>query len=402
MAFFAWLSSRLDHLVRPEVHIYHRSPSAFHVCGLTGLALAIGLAMTLVWHGGLSPWVMGLVILAAMGTFLALAMATKIATGRENLVYYYHEIAVLTVAAVLLWLLRQPVLAYLDATILGVGMFLACGRVGCLMVGCCHGRPHAWGVCYRPEHAEAGFPDYLVGVRLFPIQAIESAWVLGVVAVGSALVWSGQPPGTALAWYVVMYDLGRFSFEFMRGDAARPYWGGFSEAQWISVALMAGVVAAEAAGVLPFHAWHAAVAGLLLLSMLVLWLRRRSAACMAFRLRHPRHVEEMGVALHSVPRLTVDAASPDPDGAAFDFGCRCTSLGVQLSASCIQDASGPVQHYAFSFAHGVMPPTVAQVVAELITQLRPASGQSELVAGQHGVYHLLVHAGPDTVPEVHC
>ena len=30
---------------------------------------------------------------------------------------------------------------YLDATALGLGAFLACGRVGCTLAGCCHGRP---------------------------------------------------------------------------------------------------------------------------------------------------------------------------------------------------------------------------------------------------------------------
>ena len=70
-------------------------------------------------------------------------------TGEERIIYYRHEIAVMVVAALLLWLLRQPLLPYLDVTILGIGMFLTCGRMGCFMVGCCHGRPHDWGVCYR-------------------------------------------------------------------------------------------------------------------------------------------------------------------------------------------------------------------------------------------------------------
>lgn len=87
-------------------------------------------------------------VMAASFTFLALAMAAKIVPGKETLVYYQHEIAVMITATFLWRMLRQPVLCYLDVTILGVGLFLAFGRVGCLMVGCCHGRPSPWGVCY--------------------------------------------------------------------------------------------------------------------------------------------------------------------------------------------------------------------------------------------------------------
>lgn len=103
--------------------------------------------------------------------FLGMVMATKIITGEERLSYCDHEIVIMVVAALFLWLTHQPILFYLDITILGIGTFLFCGRIGCLMVGCCHGRPYHWGVCYRPEHAAVGFPPYYVGVRLFPIQA---------------------------------------------------------------------------------------------------------------------------------------------------------------------------------------------------------------------------------------
>src|SRR5205814_352454 len=151
---------------------------------------------------------------------------------------------------------HRPVLPYLDVTILGIGAFLACGRVGCLMVGCCHGRPSAWGICYRDEHVGEGFAPYLIGVRLFPIQAIESLWVLLVVIVGAMFVLEGRPPGTALAWLTIAYGAARFGFEFARGGADRPYTLGFSQAQWLSLWLMLALIAAEVAGRIAFAAWH--------------------------------------------------------------------------------------------------------------------------------------------------
>jgi hypothetical protein len=187
------INHSLDQFVRPNIYLLRKSRSAFQVCGYTGLALSILLAMSLVLWRGLSPLVMVVIILAAVLTFFGLALATKIVTGEESLIYYHHEIAVMSVVTVVLWLLGQPILAYLDVTLLGIGAFLVCGRIGCLMVGCCHGRPHRWGVCYRAQHATAGFPAYYVGIRLFPIQAVESLWVFFVVCTGTLLVLSGQP-----------------------------------------------------------------------------------------------------------------------------------------------------------------------------------------------------------------
>ena len=369
----------LDQLVRPEIRLGHHSRSAFQVCGYTGLGLAVVLAMTLVAQRGLSPWVMGALILAAMGTFLSLALATKILSGGENLVYYHHEIAVILVTTGLLWLLRQPVLPYLDITILGVGMFLVCGRIGCLMVGCCHGRPHAWGVCYGPAHAATGFESYLVGVRLFPVQAVESLWTLAITLVGAGLVWTGQPAGAALAWYIVMYDLGRFALEFLRGDAARPYHGVLSEAQWISLLLMLVVVAAEWRGVLPLHAWHGIVAGGLILTMVALVRRQRAGGTVNDQLLRASHIQEVA-----------EAIVPSPDEPAIHV--RRTSLGIHISVGQINTGAEAVVHYALSSAPQGLNAETAGRLAALIAQLRHSGQPAELIQGGQGVYHLLVHS----------
>src|SRR5262249_44798666 len=165
--------SNLSKLIRTEFRLFNRSLPAFQVYGCTGLGLAIVVAMSLVRYVGLSPPVMALIVTTAVPAFLGLVMATKIITGEERIIYYHHEIAVMLAAAALLWAASQPILPYLDITILGIGAFLACGRIGCLMVGCCHGRPSGWGIRYTPDHAAAGFTDYYVGVVLFPIQLVE-------------------------------------------------------------------------------------------------------------------------------------------------------------------------------------------------------------------------------------
>jgi prolipoprotein diacylglyceryltransferase len=382
------LNRTLDRLVRPVIYRRGQSWSAFHVCGYTGLVLATWLAMGLALHQGLSFWLMFAIVLAAVLTFFGLARLTRLLRGGESLTYYHHELTILAVAAVLAWLSDQPILPYLDLTILAVGLFLACGRVGCLMVGCCHGRPSGWGVCYREEHAAAGFVRYLAGVRLFPVQALESVWVAIVVLIGTIQVLANHPPGTALAWVMVSYGSGRFLFEFLRGDVGRPYYRGFSEPQWTSLARVVLVVAAELGGILPWQAWHLGAAGLLGAVMVGVALSRRHRTGTRYRLTQPRHMRELAQVLE---RLSgpVPAATVSADG---NVRVLATSQGLQVSATRIQDRSGDLVHYVLSFREGTMDDSAAKTLAALILQLSRVTGPAEAVKGRRGIYHLTVPA----------
>src|ERR1700687_4537897 len=365
------------------------SSLTFQVCGCTGLALAIMLAMTLVGHDGLSQWVMVGIIGTAVATFLALVMATKIITGEERITYYHHEIAVIFTTAIFLWAIRRPLLPYLDATMLGVGLFHACGRIGCLMAGCCHGRPCRWGIRYREEHAAVGFPSYLVGVPLFPIQAVESLWVLGTVAAGTYFVWSGQQPGTALAWYVVTHGAGRFAFEFARGDADRPYWLGFSQPQWLSLVLTGGVVLAEMAGILPFSQWHLAAFASLVATVIAVSLKRRFQRTPTFRLLHPRHIQQVANAVKALCASGGHTIAP-PDKTFTVVAVASTSLGVQISGGQIDGGAERVYHYTLSSAGERMTERTARSLSGLIRRLNGKAGSDQLIAGAHGVFHLLI------------
>ncbi len=388
----------LDTLVRPEIQVFHRSWPSFRVCGYIGLACAILLTSGLTTYMGLSIRVMAGIVVAAVLTFLGLVMDTKIIVGEEQIVYYHHEVAVMIVTAVLLWLLHQPILPYLDVTILGIGMFLVCGRIGCLMVGCCHGRPHRWGVRYRAEHAAAGFTPYYVGIRLFPIQAVESLWVFCIVLVGMALALSSQPPGTALAWYVVSYDLGRFCFEFMRGDPERPYLWGFSEAQWISFVLVCVVVAAELSGFIAFQPWHIGAIVGLALTMIGVALHRRFQKTARHRLLHPHHVKQVAQAIEQASEWKPDASSnvpwtimPPRHFNPAEVRVAQTSLGIQISASQTRRGADCVYHYALSCRDGSMTEEAARTLADLMLLLTHASASNELVKGNQGVFHLVVY-----------
>lgn len=376
------VARRLEIHAQPRLMLFGRSVSSFHVCGVIGWIAGITLAFFLSAHQQLPLWVTGVLAVGSIATFLALVMAMKIATGEENIVYYHHEIAVVAVSALLLWALGAPVLPYLDAVFMGLGLFLACGRVGCLMVGCCHGRPHSWGVCYSHDHADAGFARHLVGVRLFPIQLVESLFVVGTVAAGMAMVLRGAAPGTALTFYSIAYGLARFSFEFFRGGRARPYWRGFSEAQWTTLGLMTATAAAELAGLLPLAWWHVGAAGALAAAMVFVGLGENRQRAL-FR---ARHIEQLA----ALAQAASERAGRDGAVAIGE-----TDLGLQLSASRVRQADGEREVLAFSSPGEPLPPRAASGLTRLLSRLRRAEGPAEVVTSSAGVVHLILPAPGD-------
>jgi Prolipoprotein diacylglyceryl transferase len=390
-----------DASVRPEIRVQGHAVSAFRICGCTGLAVAVVLTAALVRHDGLSMPALAAIALAAVAVFITLALAVKVITGIESLTYYHHQFAVLAAAAGLSACLGRPVLPYLDVTSLGVGAFLVFGRVGCLLVGCCHGKPSRWGPRYRTAHVEAGFPACYAGVRLLPVQLLEAAWVAIAVLVGTDLFLRGSTPGTTLGWYLMAYACGRFGLEFLRGDWGRPYLWGFSEAQWTSLILVAGVAVAGWAGRSPAWPWPSIAATLLAAIMAGLGLRRRATASVRHRLVRSDHFREVVEILRWLPA--------DPRAARDEQGIAVvsTSLGIRLSAGA--QASG-IRHYTVSSsAPGGLDERCAGILADLICRAgRPAAGREpagrefpghQLVAGAPGVFHILIDwPRPDLPP----
>lgn len=363
--------------VRPTLTLFGRRWSSFQICGAMGLLVGTSLAMFLATQSGSSRAVVGGLLAMGVLTFLALAMATKIITGRESLVYYHHEVAILSTSAVLLAAFDQPVLPYLDVTALGLGVFLAFGRCGCLMVGCCHGKPHSWGVRYGQQHATEGFPACYVGVRLFPVQALESITVAVIVAVGVVLVLRGDRAGAALSWYIVSYSTARIWLEELRGDRARPYWLRLSEAQWTSLLLIVSVMLAEWQGRLPFSRWHLVICAGAATSLLVIaWSRT-----IAHAIVHPRHASEIAEIVKS------------PSGTGRSVSVHRTSLSIGVSTESL--GGGGAMLYSLSRADRRLTLSEAHALARLIVNLVSRSGRrQELLRGNYGVFHVIVHRTP--------
>ncbi|MEW5928560.1 MAG: prolipoprotein diacylglyceryl transferase family protein, partial [Gemmatimonadota bacterium] len=154
-------------------------------------------------------------------------------TGRERLVLLEGAGLALAGAAATARVLGEPVLAYLDVLAPALALALAGGRTGCLLAGCCHGRPASVGIVYPEHHAGGGS---LAGVRLFPVQAVEAAGLLGIALAGLAAL-PRAAPGQVLAWFLAAYAVLRFGTEGLRGDR-RPHPLGLSAARWTCLAAL--------------------------------------------------------------------------------------------------------------------------------------------------------------------
>ena len=398
MEFRKALNQFLDQQVHTNIRMFRRSWCAFQFWLYTGWVLAIILAITLSFYLGMSPLIITLCAVAALLSCLILAMAIKIITGEEQYVFYQHAIAVVTAITTLLWLLGQPIIPYLALTVLGLCVVSTVGRLGCFMVGCCHGRPSRWGVRYRQEYADNGFPYYYVGVRLLPTQLLESLWFLVTTSFLILLLLSEKSPVKCFTWGIFAYSTGRFLIEFLRGDPERHYLGGFSEAQWTALALMSLVLWAEFTGGLPFHLAHLIIFTGVMLLMFTACISRLLQPETTHQFFYAPHVGEVAEAICLITDEPAAIAPHSvwslPKQRRPQKGVRliCTSLGLRISAGRIEGTGKPTHHYAISQRDGLMTRKTAESLAKLLTRLTQAKGSSELLEGKNGVFHLLINA----------
>lgn len=102
-----------------------------------------------------------------------------------------------------------PMIKAMEALVPSMIAGHAMGRIGCLLGGCCYGKPSGWGVVYQ-----AGTPAYEAygATRLFPVPAAEAALLFILLLVILAI---GR---NAVSIYFIGYSIIRFSLEFLRGD----------------------------------------------------------------------------------------------------------------------------------------------------------------------------------------
>jgi hypothetical protein len=270
----------------------------YTVLGFAGYVIASALGGVLASMWGLALGERLVVLLAPPAAFVVtVAIATAI-KGREWIVFYQGACSALAAVIALGLAIDGRIARMLDVAVIGIGVFLVFGRLGCLHVGCCHGRPARRGVRYGPAHVAAGFWPRWEGRTLFPVQLVESIASAGLVAAALA---ASRTPGSAALVYTVGYGLARFGLERLRGDPVRPYLYGLTEAQWSCAATLALAAA-----------WRPSIWTLVPLGTLLAGAALLVARCRRDELCAPPHLRELD--------RICDAVLADPDHARRETG----------------------------------------------------------------------------------
>ena len=138
-----------------------------------------------------------------------------------------------------LWLVRRyrlPVWSAADMYAPGVALGHVIGRMGCLLAGCCYGRPTnlPWGITFTSPvaAASAGTP---LGVPLHPTQIYDAAAELLILIVLLVSERRGRPyPGRTWWLYMLLYAIARFIVEIYRADERGTFLG-VSTSQFVSL-----------------------------------------------------------------------------------------------------------------------------------------------------------------------
>ncbi len=382
------INSFFDNFPRTHVYLFGYTLSAFQTAGYVGLAAAVMLILILTAIQNLPFDITLIIIFFAITTFFVLNKIIQVITGDERMVNYHHQILVAIVTTITLKLLNQPVLPFLEITMLSVGLFIAFGRIGCLMVGCCHGYPCRIGICYNTNHLETGLAPYFIGTRLFPIQAVESLGLFLIVCIGCFLVVTSESPGYGLMWYVTSYSILRFFIEIARADPDRPYYIGFSETQWLSLTLAVVTTVLSLIGLLPYYPIIFAL--VLIVSALIM--RLYFIPLLSFQMRFAYHVRELASALEVIDEFALQKCEICEKPSVTDtINMASTSIGLQISASRIKTHKGYIRHFAFSFDKGNLSEWNVQQIASLIKILQHLPQNTNYTVGTEGIFHLIAY-----------
>ena len=136
---------------------------------------------------------------------------------------------------------------YLDSSTVAVAFAIFIGRMGCFFKGCCFGTPTnlPWAVSYPPDsHAfrtqiEHLFIDQTAEFTLpvHPVQLYEASYSLLLLIITVIFFRRYRFDGQAFLLLAILYSIGRFFFEFIRGDN-RPFLFGVSVPQWIYLSIL--------------------------------------------------------------------------------------------------------------------------------------------------------------------
>ncbi|MBD5442044.1 MAG: hypothetical protein HDR34_01345 [Treponema sp.] len=111
-----------------------------------------------------------------------------------------------------------------------IPLFHVFGRLGCLFAGCCYGK----------EYHGYGHINYIrdcITMETFPVQLLESIMELSIFCfmLVTYCITVKNANKNMLVMYFILYSIGRFFMEFLRGDGNRGFFGLLSFSQIVSI-----------------------------------------------------------------------------------------------------------------------------------------------------------------------
>ena len=176
-----------------------------------------------------------MLVLVDFNYFLA-QPAELLSLVRAGGVFYGGLIAAVAVALVLVRRYGLPMWTTADLFAPGIALGHVIGRFGCLLAGCCYGRPTdvPWAVTFTDPVAfsNVGTP---LGVPLHPTQLYDAGAEMLIMMLLLATEKKGRVfAGRTFWFYILLYGVSRFIIEFYRGDD-RGAVAGLSTSQFISI-----------------------------------------------------------------------------------------------------------------------------------------------------------------------
>jgi len=362
----------------------------FHFWGIIGYVAGSLTGLIMAATSAFKPsLVLALSALAAI-TFVGLAWLGKVLSGKESLVFYRMEIAIGVVGLLFLNAIQAPLLPYLELLHVGIGIFLAFGRIGCHNAGCCHGKQACCGVQYPAAYKQHGFPWWYLTKKLVPTQLIE-ALLCFIIIIASIWVWySGQPQGATLLWYFYSYALIRYVLEFFRGDQGRPYWLHLSEGQWTSLLVCGLMWWFMHQGTLPHYTAYTVLTVLISLYSLLIVAYRFINASRSFGFYNPLKVKALAKALQATEtqkvQLPQHAKQQQPKVYAIQ------QLGISLSSGKTKTPQGVNYHYTISGKPGMLNQPKALSLAQQIAKLKGFKRTPNVKGSTGQPYHIIFSA----------
>ena len=228
--------------------------SSYSICALIGIFTAFPLSFIRYKRltGGYYPLAV-VCIWAAVGVFLGMHLLYGITNISEwgllfsaesfgefaelfgdifgGAVFYGGLIGGIIAGGISIYVQKLPPDTASDCLAPAIALFHGFARIGCFMAGCCYGIEHEHGITFTDSIVASAN-----GVPRIPVQLFEA----GFEFLLSALLWflllkAPKTLGRLLALYLLIYSVGRFILEFLRGDDYRGFVFGLSTSQFIGI-----------------------------------------------------------------------------------------------------------------------------------------------------------------------